>query len=198
MIPCIAKEWGSNDGGVTWTFQLRDDVKWVDVNGNVMADCTAADFITGLEFVLNFYKNDSANTSMPKEMIQGATEYYEWTKTLSEEEAKNLGTEKFLETVGIEAPDPYTLVYTCVGSKPYFDTLGNASCLYPISQELIDNLGGVDAFLACNNENIWNLTHINDYSHKSNRFKNWETSVEPYTTEQYEKFAADYIAGSKN
>ena len=40
-----------------------------------------------MEWILNFHKNDSANTSMPMEMIEGATEYYEYTKSLSAEEA---------------------------------------------------------------------------------------------------------------
>ena len=58
LAPCVAKEWGTEDGGLTWTFKLRDNVKWVDVNGNEKADCIAQDFLTGLEWVLNFHKND--------------------------------------------------------------------------------------------------------------------------------------------
>ena len=50
LAPCVAKEWGTEDGGLTWTFNLRDNVKWVDVNGNEKADCTAQDFLTGLEW----------------------------------------------------------------------------------------------------------------------------------------------------
>lgn len=155
MIPCIAKEWGTEDGGLTWTFKLREGVKWVDVNGNEKADCTATDFATGLEFVLNFHKNGSVNTSMPMELIKGATEYYEWTKSLSEEEGKKTDLTKFYEMVGMEVPDEYTIIYTCVAPKPYFDTVANYNCLYPASQKLIDELGGVDNFLAMNNENMW-------------------------------------------
>ena len=63
--PCIATEWGSEDGGLNWTFKLRNDVKWVDMNGNIKADCVADDFLTALEWTLNFHKNDSVGTSMP-------------------------------------------------------------------------------------------------------------------------------------
>ena len=108
LVPCIAEEWGTEDGGLTWTFKLREGVKWVDVNGQEKADCVAQDFATGLEWVLNFYKNDSSNTAMPIEMIKGAKEYYEYTKTLSEEEAKALTAgegSKFREMVGLETPD---------------------------------------------------------------------------------------------
>lgn len=72
IIAAVADEWGTKDGGLTWKFHLRDGVKWVDVNANEKADCTAEDFATGLEWVLNFHKNESVNTSMPIEMIKGA------------------------------------------------------------------------------------------------------------------------------
>ena len=158
LVPCIAEEWGSEDGGLTWTFKLRDNAKWVDVNGNEKANVVANDFATGLEWVLNFYKNDSNNTAMPMEMIAGAKEYYEYTKTLSEEEAKALDAgegSKFREMVGIETPDDYTVVYTCVTQKPYFDSLASYVALYPMAQGMVDELGGADAVKAMNNENMW-------------------------------------------
>ena len=158
LQPAIAEDWGTEDGGKTWTFKLREGVKWVDVNGNEKADVTARDFATGLEWILNFHKNDSANTSMPLEMIDGAEEYYEYTKTLSKEEAYALNAEdgsQFMETVGIEIPDDYTVIYTCITEKPYFDTLAVYLSLYPISQAMIDELGGPDGVRAMNNENMW-------------------------------------------
>ena len=158
LQPAIAEDWGTEDGGKTWTFKLREGVKWVDVNGNEKADVTARDFATGLEWILNFHKNDSANTSMPLEMIDGAEEYYEYTKTLSKEEAYALNAEdgsQFMETVGIEIPDDYTVIYTCITEKPYFDTLAVYQSLYPISQAMIDELGGPDETKAMNNENMW-------------------------------------------
>ena len=158
LEPGIAEEWGSEDSGKTWTFKLREGVKWVDVNGNEKADCTAHDFASGMEWILNFYKNDSANTSMPLEMLEGANEYYEYTKTLSEEEALALTAEEgspFSEMVGVDVPDDYTITYTCITEKPYFDTLAVYQCLYPISPAMIDELGGPDAVQAMNNENMW-------------------------------------------
>ena len=158
LVPCIAEEWGTEDGGLTWTFKLREGVKWVDVNGQEKADCVAQDFATGLEWVLNFYKNDSSNTAMPIEMIKGAKEYYEYTKTLSEEEAKALTAgegSKFREMVVLETPDDYTVIYHCITEKPYFDSLASYVCLYPMSQAMVDELGGPDAVRSMNNENMW-------------------------------------------
>ncbi len=158
LVPCLAEEWGTEDGGLTWTFKLRDGVKWVDMNGQEKADVVADDFATGLEWVLNFHKNDSANTAMPNEMIKGAEEYYEYTKTLSAEEAKALTAgegSKFREMVGLATPDEHTVVYTCVTQKPYFDSLGAYVCLYPMSQAMVDELGGADNVKSMNNENMW-------------------------------------------
>ena len=157
IIAGIADEWGTEDGGLTWKFHLRDGVKWVDVNANEKADCVADDFATGLEWVLNFHKNEAVNTSMPMEMIKGAREYYEYTKTLSEEEGYALTAgegSKFREMVGIEVLDEHNLIYHCIAEKPYFDTLAASNCLYPLAQGLVDELG-IDGVNAMNNENMW-------------------------------------------
>lgn len=158
LIPCLAEEWGTEDGGITWTFKLREGVKWVDVNGNEKGETTAEDFLTGLEWVLNAKKNDAANVSMPSEMIVGAAEYYDYTSNLSDEEARALNAgegSKFREMVKVEAVDAHTLVYTCVSEKPYFDSLGAYCCLYPMAQGMIDELGSVDAVKAMDNTQMW-------------------------------------------
>ncbi|MFQ9885020.1 MAG: ABC transporter substrate-binding protein [Negativibacillus massiliensis] len=158
LAPCIATEWGTEDGGLNWTFKLREDSKWVDMNGQEKAACNAQDFATGLEWVLNFHKNDSSNTSMPIEMIKGAEEYYEYTKTLTPEEAKALTAgegSKFREMVGLETPDDYTVIYHCTDPKPYFDSVAAYVCLFPLSQAMVDELGGVDAVRAMDNTTMW-------------------------------------------
>ncbi len=156
LTPAIAESWETEDGGVTWTFHLRKGVKWVDQNGNEKGEVTAQDFLTGLEWVLNFHKNDATNTSMPMEMIVGAEDYYNMTSELDSEAglALNAESSEFADTVGIKAIDDYTLQYTCVSEKPYFDTVATYNCLYPVSQAMIDEIG-IDGFKAATPENIW-------------------------------------------
>lgn len=154
LVPCVAKEWSSPDGGQTWIFKLNEGVTWVDYQGNYKADCTAQDWITGLEWVLNAGKNKAANTSMPIEMIKGAGEYYEYTKSLGDEEAKKLGTEKFLEMVGLEAPDDYTLIYHCVDKLSYFPSVACYNCLAPLSAKLIEEIG-VDGYFGAEYTTMW-------------------------------------------
>lgn len=154
LVPCVAKEWSSPDGGQTWIFKLNEGVTWVDYQGNYKANCTAQDWITGLEWVLNYGKNQAANTSMPIEMIKGAGDYYAYTKELGEEEAKKLGTEKFLEMVGLEAPDDYTLIYHCVDKLSYFPSVACYNCLAPLSAKLIEEIG-VDGYFGADYTTMW-------------------------------------------
>ena len=156
IVPCIAESYTTNEDKSVWTFQIRDGVKWVDVNGNEKADCTSQDFATAMEWILNFHKNESSQISDFLIMVEGANEYYEYTKTLSEEEAFALTAEEgsvFKEMVGVETPDANTLIYRCIGSRPYWDSL--STCLWPMSQAMVDELGGPAGVKAMNNENMW-------------------------------------------
>ena len=180
LVANVADTWGTEDGGLNWTFHIRDGVQWVDYQGNVMAEATAEDWLYGLEWVLNFWKNDAANTSMPIEMIEGAGDYYLYTKglndestdedkaafeavctkyglpatPLTEDEAKALDLTVFKQVVGCEAPDKNTLIYRCVAALPYFDTVATYGCLYPACGALIEKLG-VEGFKACSYDNMW-------------------------------------------
>lgn len=156
VIPCIAEEYGTNDNGLTWTFKIREGVKWVDMNGNEMADLTAQDFLTAMEWTFNFHKNSGVLGANLTSILEGASEYYEYTKSLSTEEAYSLTAGEgsvFQDTVKIEAPDDYTLIFHCLNNIPYFDDL--AVNMYPLSQYLVDALGGPDGVQAMNNENMW-------------------------------------------
>ena len=158
LIPAAAKDFSSPDGGQTWVFHLKEGITWVDYKGEYMADCTSEDWLTGLEWVLNYAKNKSANTSMPIEMITGAADYYNYTKELTEtsgeDAAKALGLDKFLEMVGIEAPDDYTLIYHCVDKLAYFPSVATYNCLAPLSADLIAEIG-VDGYFGATYETMW-------------------------------------------
>lgn len=157
LIPAVATDWESSDNGKTWTFKLRDNAKWVDVNGKEKAAVTSADWATGMEWVLNFHKNSSFNSATLVDMIDGAAEYLEYTKGLDASKALALGWEegsKFREMVGIDIPDEHTIVYTCTREIPYFASITTTSCLYPLAQGLIDEVG-VENVNAVTNKNMW-------------------------------------------
>ena len=156
LNPAVATKWNTPDGGVTWDFVLRDDVTWVDVKGEYKADCTAQDWVTAMEWILNYHKNASQNTSMLCAMVVGAQDYYDYTKDLDEATALALTTENNPEfdKVGIKSADATHLTYTCAQPCPYFDTLCTSAALYPVSQAEIDEKG-VENMLGMTNENMW-------------------------------------------
>ena len=152
--PAIASSWEHNEDSTVWTFHLRDDVDWCDVNGEVKSHLTSKDFLVGLEWVLNALKNEAFNTSMPSETVVGAAEYYDLTKNKGDAAADMTYEDMLAAGVGVEAPDDYTLVFTCKSPCPYFDTVAAYNSFYPASEDLINELG-IDGFRACDYSTMW-------------------------------------------
>ena len=155
-----AKSYESPDGGKTWIFTLNEGMTWFNKDGEVQADVKASDWATGLEWVLNYAKNDSYNASMPMEMIAGAAEYYEYTKALTESDGADAvkaldATGDEFAKVGIVCDDEAgTITYTLVDALPYFPSVATYNCLYPLSAELIEELG-VDGYRDVTWEDMW-------------------------------------------
>jgi len=154
VVPAIASSWEHNEDATVWTFHLRDDVDWVDCNGELKAHLTSKDFLVGFEWVMNAIKNEANNTSMPNDTIVGAYEYYELTKEAGDAAADMTYEDMLAAGVGIEAPDDYTLVFTCPSACPYFDTVAAYNSFYPVAPALIEELG-VDGFRSCDNTTMW-------------------------------------------
>ena len=154
VVPAIASSWEHNEDATVWTFHLRDDVDWVDCNGEVKAHLTSKDFLVGFEWVMNAIKNEANNTSMPNDTIVGAYEYYQLTKEAGDAAADMTYEDMLTAGVGIEAPDDYTLVFTCPNACPYFDTVAAYTSFYPVAPALIEELG-IDGFRGCDNTTMW-------------------------------------------
>ena len=154
VVPAIASSWEHNEDATVWTFHLRDDVDWVDCNGEVKAHLTSKDFRVGFEWLMNAIMNEANNTSMPNDTIVGAYEYYELTKEAGDAAADMTYEDMLAAGVGIEAPDDYTLVFTCPSACPYFDTVAAYNSFYPVAPALIEELG-VDGFRSCDNTTMW-------------------------------------------
>ncbi len=156
MIPAVAKSWEANEDYTEWTFHLRDDATWVDINGIYQADVVAADWVAGMEWCMNAHKNQSAHTSQFIEMVRGAEEYYDLTASMDEEEAQALtwDNETFLSMVGISAPDDTTLTYEMSGSKPYFYTLATWAGMFPAPVEQLETMTA-DEYLGQTYETMW-------------------------------------------
>jgi oligopeptide transport system substrate-binding protein len=91
LIPGLALTWEPSEDGLTWTFHLRQGVKWYDYQGTEVAEVTANDFVSAAKYVMTSTYASSVFNQM--EVIKNATEYYNGTVT------------DFAE-VGVKAIDP--------------------------------------------------------------------------------------------
>ncbi len=164
LRPGIATNWSSNEDATVWTFDIREGVNWVDYQGNIMAPLTAHDYATYIEYTLNFHKSGGGSSLISQ--IKGAQEYYDYTTTLSEEEARALTSgegSKFREMVGVATDGDYKLVFTSSAPATYFPSIGLTNGMQAFPQDLIDQLG-IDGFNQVSYEQMWyngpyTLTH---------------------------------------
>lgn len=145
-IPCLAESWESAEDNTVWTFHLKKDAYWVNYKGEKCDRIVSKDFITGLELVLNPQKVDCLATQMVKDLLIGASEYYDKMSSLSSQEARNVPIEEFMSTVGIETPDDQTVVYKCAAPCPYFLSIATSTALMPAPSRHIAEVG-LDEFL---------------------------------------------------
>ena len=73
--PALATSWETSEDGLTWTFHLRNDAKWVKSDGSEYAPVTAHDFVTGLRWVVN-PENQSKTSDVVCSVIANADELY--------------------------------------------------------------------------------------------------------------------------
>lgn len=126
--------------GLTYTFKLREGVKWVDSQGRFVANVTANDWVTGLQHCL-----DTEGTSwLVDGVIKGVSEYLAGEIT------------DFAE-VGVKAIDDYTLEYTLEKPCPYFLSMFTYNPFAPMNKEYFESKGGVLGYDA------WNSLESCDY-----------------------------------
>ena len=79
MQPSLAESWEHNDDYTEWTFHIREGVKWVDKDGNEVADVTAHDWVSAAHYILDAH-NDSGNEyNWEVAGVVNAAEYYAYT-----------------------------------------------------------------------------------------------------------------------
>jgi len=162
--PALALEWSSNEDATVWTFKLREDVKWVDKDGNEVAAVTAHDFVNSAHYVCDA-NNAAAGASQYTNIVAGAAEYNEWTAYQlalpnavdgtdengnavklvknddGEEEILEEAPEATLEGIGVKALDDYTLEYTLIKSCPYFVSMVSTGPFMPSNAAFMAECG---------------------------------------------------------
>ena len=182
LAPGQAETWETSEDGLTWTFHLRDGLKWSDGS-----DLTANDFVYIWQRVC-----DPMVAAPYAETVLGMVEGYD------EAIAGNL------EALAVEAPDDSTLVVTLSNPCPYFGSLAAFATLSPVQQATIDANGDAWAVSAdtyiCNgpfyisewvpgsyilcakNPNYWNADAIKLDGIKFNLIEDSNASYSAYQT----------------
>lgn len=123
------------DGYQVYTFQLKEGVQWVDnQTGLPYAEVVAADFVSGIEYVLD-PTNGSQTTTIVQGFLKGATEY-----------AAALGTAETdddldFSTVGVKEVSKYQVSYTLSEPAPYFLSALTYSPFLPVNSDYLASVG---------------------------------------------------------
>ncbi len=126
MQPSLAESWEVSEDGLTYTFKIRQGVKWYDAQGREIADLTADDFVAGMQHMLD---------------AQGGLEFLVDNKIVNAHEYIVGDVTDFAE-VGVKALDDYTLQYTLVEPVSFFMTMLPYSCFAPMSRTFYEAQGG--------------------------------------------------------
>ena len=110
----------------TYTFKIRQGVKWVDSQGKEVAAVKADDFVAGMQHMM-----DAAGglEYLVQGLIRNASEYID-------------GVVTDFTQVGVSAPDDSTLVYTLEVDAPYFMTMLGYGVFAPMSRTYYESQGG--------------------------------------------------------
>lgn len=139
--PSLATDWSMSDDGLTYTFHIRKDQKWVDYSGKEVADITANDFVSSMKYLLTSeYESTTANLLFG--IIKNAEEYYNGTLSADDPETEAVeGVPIDFSEVGVKAVDDYTLEYTLAAPCPYFLSSLTYVCYMPAYGPLLEELG---------------------------------------------------------
>ena len=135
--PMIAESWSVSNDGLTWTFNLRDDIQWVryDPNvGNVTAvrPVQAGDFVYAIQRACNPLRPSPITTNMM--IVEGC-------QTVANAFPEVI-TDRFIARAsGARATGPYTLEIDIAVPTAYFPTLVSTSEFRPVAREAVSEEG---------------------------------------------------------
>lgn len=126
LQPALATSYEVSDDGLTYTFHIREGAKWVDSQGREIGDVTADDFVAGMQHMMDCM---AGLEYLVQDVIVGADAYIS-------------GETSDFSTVGVEATDDYTLVYTLVEPCTYFETMLSYGVFAPLNRSYYESCGG--------------------------------------------------------
>lgn len=126
LQPALAESYEVSEDGLTYTFHLREGVKWVDSQGREVGDVTADDFVAGMQHMMD---------------AQGGLEYLIEGIIVNASEYISGEVTDFAQ-VGVKAVDDATLEYTLVEPCTYFTTMLGYGIFAPMNRSFYESQGG--------------------------------------------------------
>ena len=126
LMPALAESYTVSEDGLTYTFKIRQGLKWVDSQGSEVADVKADDFVAGMQHMM-----DAAGglEYLVQGIIDNASEYID-------------GEVTDFAQVGVKAVDDATLVYTLEQPTSFFMTMLGYGVFAPMSRTYYTSQGG--------------------------------------------------------
>ncbi len=117
VVPALAKTWTRSDDGKTYTFKLREDVKWEDG-----VRLTAKDFVHSWKRLLS--PTTAASYAYLLFDIEGAENF-------------NKGTLKDFGQVGIKAPDDFTFQVKLTRAVAHWIQIPTFWVTFPLREDVV-------------------------------------------------------------
>lgn len=124
--PALALSHTVSGDGLTYTFTLRQGVKWVDSQGREQGEVKAGDFVAGMQHLLDA---QGGLETLLSGVIVGVDDYLD-------------GKITDFSKVGVKAVNDYTLQYTLVEKTPYFTTMLGYGMFAPLCKSYYESKGG--------------------------------------------------------
>lgn len=124
LMSALATNYSVSEDKLTYTFNIRQNVMWVDKDGRPRYEVTAQDWVDGLERALT----TGATSYLVSGVIKNAAEY-------------ESGTITDFSQVGVKAVDKYTLEYTLEAPCSYFISMFIYNPLAPFCKAYAESVG---------------------------------------------------------
>lgn len=125
LVGAMAKTWDVSKDGKTYTYHLRDNINWVDSEGNPYAKVTAQDFVTGLKHAVDA---KSETLYVVQNSIVGLNDYAS-------------GKTNDFSKVGVKALDSKTVQYTLQKPESYWNSKLTYGVMYPVNAKFLKSQG---------------------------------------------------------
>ena len=133
IVPAAAESWESSEDGMTWTFHIRQGMKWVNSKGEAIGDVTANDFVFAWRQLLN--PVNAAEYYAFATVFKNGQAYYDYASGVEG------APEVKIEDVGFKATDDYTLVCELEDYLPYFLQYVKFEVMAPVYEPFYTEVG---------------------------------------------------------